>query len=759
MHKISYLLILVVLFYSSCTKRDRINSSDTEYHTESSYIKIDWNSIEYSFDSGSGDIILPINSISSINEFSTVILPENPGAHYNPIRVINNIKKEKDFVVLHTSDGTLENLFINQSFTLSIGNTDSYQVKSNNTIYPSKVEVIYKSATKASNSNNISYRFNQDEIEILPGEISLSAFQSSIDAALSLYFEFGEKKEKNHKIGDLKDAQIFVSGDFSLESIVSFLKTSVGFSHNIDITPIGARFEFLVGLVPIIVTISPNITFYGESEMEEKLTINSHMKGTIGYHWKNGEDDEYVNDFEAVSHLWPITTHQETNCCNIGANFNLDISFYESLSFSIGYGPRFSNDIKRREVSIGYYGYSNNRYVDWGLNIDIDFSILKHLDIPLLKVFKPLSTNIVFISPSTIQIENDPKTNLKKGQSMVVSFKVTGIDSEDKIPTPNSLVHFIAMNGNIDKEYAYTDKDGIVSVSYSLNSEKNGSLSVELIGGEGEVVDSIYDIKFCYDDEETPYTPTEEDCIIYYTREKGTSFSDVFNTETIWGRTVLSQSDYSSEDIPSDEIGGKVVLDGPVISIQPGSVSSWGIKYLKSLRIPMSCKVIGDAAFFCSSVERVDIQSADIIGTAAFIRSELKSVIFGNGVKEIGLSAFSLCNNIEQVPIFNEGLKRIGNFAFSNCSLMKGTPSFPASIRTIGDFAFGDCSCLEGTLTIPQTIDTLGHGAFNNCTGLTKIYVPQKFKEQYDKRYKEDVSYHGFEDTVFKNCKAFIVYY
>lgn len=745
------LLFLNIIFFS-CSKENN-NGTEQPTYQDNNFVNIDWNTLQYRFDSSKGIITLPSKAAEDVSKFSAVILPEGS---YNPIRVITDIEINGDNAILKTSDGTLEDIFINQHFILST-ETGEAQVKSNvrkgNIFYPSKIELIYQEETKSTEGKKISYSTNRETLELIPGEISFTDFQSSFDVGFNISFDFGEKKKEGRRIGSLNDAQVSVFGEFDVKSIVAFLKSSVGFSQGIDLTFLKVRFEFLVGYVPIVISIVPEIELSGASVTEERISFNSHFKGETGFHWKEKGENNCIKAFDSSSDILPLEIQKEYQATNIGANLNFNISLYESLSFALGFGPKYTVEHKTKKFTNEFASSSNKRFVEWGLNFDIDFSLLKHLEMPILDGFMPLSSSTIYSAPEHIQIVNEPQRNLKEDEQTTAIFKVTGIHKGDILPISNALVHFVTHGGKVNHEYIYTDEQGNAEVSFILDSNNNGDLSAELIGGNGEVLESIDNIQFYFISDDDPYIPTEEDCIVYYTRPKGTSFSDYFDeNQEFCNRKLLRYSDYSSEDIPEDEVGGILYLDGPVYTIPMVTFSG-----VRSLRIPMSCKAIEDAAFMMGKIERVEILSAERIGANAFFGSKLKSAKFGK-IKQIELQAFWGCD-LETVPKFNEGLRSIGSSAFGDCKQMRGTPVFPESLQTIDLGAFDSCSSLEGTLTIPQTLDTLGYGAFNNCIGFSKIIVPLKFKEQYDERFKDDGSYKGFENCVFKNCKAVITYY
>ena len=93
----------------------------------------------------------------------------------------------------------------------------------------------------------------------------------------------------------------------------------------------------------------------------------------------------------------------------------------------------------------------------------------------------------------------------------------------------------------------------------------------------------------------------------------------------------------------------------------------------------------------------------------------------GHAVREIGDSAFSLCESLTTVTL-PDGLTTIGDAAFYICGSLT-TVTLPDSLTSIGDFAFDSCSSLT-TVTLPDSLTSIGDFAFYNCNSLTAVALP-----------------------------------
>lgn len=123
-----------------------------------------------------------------------------------------------------------------------------------------------------------------------------------------------------------------------------------------------------------------------------------------------------------------------------------------------------------------------------------------------------------------------------------------------------------------------------------------------------------------------------------------------------------------------------------------------------------------------------------------FVGSKLKSVVFSNGVKEIGEHAFENCASLESVALGNN-LEKIEDYAFLRAGVKSIT--IPESVISIGKAAFRESqlesinilceiNILESNLfaqsalksiVIPASVETLDQTCFSGCHGLTSVVM------------------------------------
>ena len=102
--------------------------------------------------------------------------------------------------------------------------------------------------------------------------------------------------------------------------------------------------------------------------------------------------------------------------------------------------------------------------------------------------------------------------------------------------------------------------------------------------------------------------------------------------------------------------------------------------------------------------------------------TELKSVAFPAGLKEIGSGAFAR-SGLDGELCLPDGLVSIGASAFGGCSGLKGSLIIPEGVTFIGDWAFNSCSGFSGDLVLPSSIQQIDEYAFCECDNISRIIV------------------------------------
>ena len=143
---------------------------------------------------------------------------------------------------------------------------------------------------------------------------------------------------------------------------------------------------------------------------------------------------------------------------------------------------------------------------------------------------------------------------------------------------------------------------------------------------------------------------------------------------------------------------------------------------LKNIVMPESVNRVGDASVFANCI----IENAVIpIRLLEHLNDEQRQQLvtlslFGDGVTEIGNSAFRNCTSLTSITI-PDGVTSIGDWAFTDCSGLTSI-TIPYGVTSIGWGAFNECSGLT-SITIPDGVTSIGDNAFQLCSGLTSVTI------------------------------------
>ena len=124
----------------------------------------------------------------------------------------------------------------------------------------------------------------------------------------------------------------------------------------------------------------------------------------------------------------------------------------------------------------------------------------------------------------------------------------------------------------------------------------------------------------------------------------------------------------------------------------------------------------GITVVFGNKVETIPAFLFEVGSETAY--PNIKNVIIGSSVKEIGDNAFYHCCSIENVE-FGGKVETIGERAFDSCINVKEL-NLPESLKNISNGAFYSCNGLT-EITIPENVEFIGVNAFRRCSSLEKI--------------------------------------
>ena len=198
---------------------------------------------------------------------------------------------------------------------------------------------------------------------------------------------------------------------------------------------------------------------------------------------------------------------------------------------------------------------------------------------------------------------------------------------------------------------------------------------------------------------------------------------DVFYFDCEVGKAFLSYANRNTADY--------TVEDGTFFVRSYAFADS---KTLRNITMPESVKRVGDYSVFANCIiENATIPIRLLEQLNDEQRKQLVTLsLFGDGVTEIGNSAFDGCSRLTNVVIGN-GVTSIGERGFNDCTGLTSI-TIPDSVTSIDACAFYYCTSLT-SVTIPDSVTSIGNEAFSWCTGLTSITIPDSVKSIGDQTF------------------------
>lgn len=207
-------------------------------------------------------------------------------------------------------------------------------------------------------------------------------------------------------------------------------------------------------------------------------------------------------------------------------------------------------------------------------------------------------------------------------------------------------------------------------------------------------------------------------------RTKDRNFSEIKEAHSSFLTVSKIEVDIHNQDFKS--------IDGILYSKDGKILLKCPVKKTGDIVIPEGTEEIMENAFFQSKIKSVKLpDSMKKIGAYAFYQCKnLKSVDFGNGIKEIGKAqandndeyVFSECQNLKHV-VFSEQIETIGLNAFDRSGIE--SLILPKNIKYIAFRAFSGCAIKN--LYIPSADVFIGVDAFcdtNDITVANADYLP-----------------------------------
>lgn len=223
----------------------------------------------------------------------------------------------------------------------------------------------------------------------------------------------------------------------------------------------------------------------------------------------------------------------------------------------------------------------------------------------------------------------------------------------------------------------------------------------------------------------------------------------VINSSLFEGCTALRSVSLSNKttDIKASAFSGCSLLK--FFSI-PNTVTAIGEKAfqdcvsLTTINLPYSLANMALTAFSgCTGLSSVEFHCSNIESWFCNMNN-LKSIVLGNEVKTIGVSAFSGCNSLSSLSIPNN-ITSIGSEAFKGCT---GLTSVDFHCNSI-DAWFNGMNNLK-TIIIGDEVKSIAASAFSGCTGLSSISIGKGLNDMGSNAFENcgnqlEVTFHNNE--------------
>ena len=115
----------------------------------------------------------------------------------------------------------------------------------------------------------------------------------------------------------------------------------------------------------------------------------------------------------------------------------------------------------------------------------------------------------------------------------------------------------------------------------------------------------------------------------------------------------------------------------------------------------------------------------------------IKKIIIGNTIVNIGYHSFRRCNTVQEIDFSNSIIKKISFGSFSIMPCLK-TIYLPENIELIENFSFCWCSSLESIYH--YGIKRICSQAFLNCNNLKKIFISDELHTISTDAFTENMS-------------------
>jgi hypothetical protein len=488
------------------------------------YVDMNWDkNTVTSYDENTGIISVQYqDALPAIEKNKAIILPEE---YEYDIRVIKDYSVSGNTVTVQTVQGTMSNIFMNISFTLSTDpSLSSVQTKAghrNRVITPSKIEAatenggyvtIYDKSisTKAGYGDSFDiFSFNKDYSgENLYNGNGHRIFweKCTFDIGMKgvFSFDFGQTIIDNIPWGDLETFEFYLDGHLNIDLLLKYvfaaqIKESKDVLVKMDVIPM-LKFTYTVGAAPIVIFVFTNLYKTYDLEANANITMsagfNMQANAKAGLRYtKNGGVSPITSFTSSFTPYAPTFTANGSLAAKGSMYPRVEFQIYKILCPWVDFIPylsaNFDGGMRASTDGNNYLAWTSktNAGVDCRMGFNIDASIF----LPLIKVWRSdiyNFTNVnLFDMPKKIELVSPENgTELNIGEPVDVSFYVTSLNNltGNYFPCTGGAVNFVT-NGETDKTVAVSDLNGRVTVRW-IPKSNDDVLTAKIVDKDGQTI-------------------------------------------------------------------------------------------------------------------------------------------------------------------------------------------------------------------------------------------------------------------------------
>ena len=355
----------------------------------------------------------------------------------------------------------------------------------------------------------------------------------------------------------------------------------------------------------------------------------------------------------------------------------------------------------------------------------------------------PLTDSINALTTYANEVTGGSDTNLSDAVHTLASGYGRGGST---VSAPRKDVNFIDYDGTI--LHSYTTAEALALTALPENPSHDGLTAQGWNWSLADMKSQVQSMGKC--DIGQMYITDDGKTRIYVHFEEGRTspylgigvngsvevdWGDGSNTETLTGTSLTTVTTAQHIYAPGDYVIKLTVVSGSftffgALILQKSTSASTNVSgvytnAVQKIELGNGITNIGDSAFSnCYSLSNISIpKEVTSVGSYAFSNCySLSSITIPEGVTSVESNAFYNCYSLSSIVI-PEGVTIVGSDAFFNCHSLSSIV-IPEGVTSVGSGAFSNCFSLS-SIVIPEGVTSVESNAFFNCFSLSSIVIPE----------------------------------